>query len=309
LQSPAVERLERTWARVDAYERRVLDELHVLANPARNWAVLRRAMESLAEKMMAAPPEEQTGCIPFLGIYLSDLVYNAELPAYVDRLLRPVNINDALTLASQDNISHISSIHSTKANSTASGHTGPVHGRPLERMPSNDTTKSFHSRAQSIGGQSIAPAVSAMMLIDRDIPLRSPRIASNSSDADTASLPSVIRVFAPDESQHQANGTDGSDSLASEAAPPPPLINYHRHRNSANVVRRVIAYQYLASRYQVQIDPEIRERLEDLHCLDNPTVHSLSREREPDPTPRIVNKPPVPVVPVARETAPPVVAR
>ncbi|KAF7729160.1 hypothetical protein EC973_004928 [Apophysomyces ossiformis] len=117
LQSPAVSRLEKTWQRIDHYEMQIFGELKDMAKPFRNWKNIRDAMtkatEDVAEssavecvltQSKADPVVRQTkGCIPFLGrfrakkrrkdlhandhlfagLYLSDLVFNAELPTYI----------------------------------------------------------------------------------------------------------------------------------------------------------------------------------------------------------------------------------
>ncbi|KAJ3361983.1 hypothetical protein GGF31_001839 [Allomyces arbusculus] len=68
LQSPYVDRLKRTWAKVHAEKRATLQQLVDLTSPFRNFKDLRAAMEDCA-----------TG-VPFIGIYLSDLLFNNELP-------------------------------------------------------------------------------------------------------------------------------------------------------------------------------------------------------------------------------------
>ena len=105
----------------------------------------------------------------------------------------------------------------------------------------------------------------------------------------------AIRMFTDGDVESTSGGGSGghggwSDQSADPASLPPPLplpplVNYHRHRNTANVLRRVMAYQFLAGRFCMDLDPDLRSCLEQLQCLDNPTVHALSREREP-PVPR-----------------------
>ncbi|CAO3632709.1 unnamed protein product [Cunninghamella echinulata] len=121
LQSPAVSRLEKTWQRVDHYEMQIFGELKELAKPFRNWKNIRDAMTKATEDIsessavdsilikkrhqrlllqqqhhhhhlstdspipfLSCSPDSISGCIPFLGLYLSDLVFNAELPTYID---------------------------------------------------------------------------------------------------------------------------------------------------------------------------------------------------------------------------------
>ncbi|KAK8178576.1 ras guanine nucleotide exchange factor domain-containing protein, partial [Phyllosticta citribraziliensis] len=65
-------RLHRTWELVPAADRRVLRELENLVQPVKNFYNLRLEME------MASLED---GCIPFVGIYTRDLIYNAQKPA------------------------------------------------------------------------------------------------------------------------------------------------------------------------------------------------------------------------------------
>ncbi|OAD77211.1 hypothetical protein PHYBLDRAFT_123163 [Phycomyces blakesleeanus NRRL 1555(-)] len=69
LQSPSVSRLRKTWSRVGTSEMKLLDQLSAFTSPMRNWKSIRDSM------MMIKLPFG--GCIPFLGIYLSDLIYQA----------------------------------------------------------------------------------------------------------------------------------------------------------------------------------------------------------------------------------------
>ncbi|CAO3631144.1 unnamed protein product [Cunninghamella echinulata] len=108
LQSPSVSRLKRTWARVRAKEMKLLEELSQFTSPMRNWKHIRDNMTLVAEEYGMSPTEVQVempgatsngnkkglkltkvkipfgGCIPFLGIYLSDLVFNSEQPPYLE---------------------------------------------------------------------------------------------------------------------------------------------------------------------------------------------------------------------------------
>lgn len=106
LQSSSVSRLEKTWPLVKKREMKMLQELSTFTSPTKNWKNIRDSMTQVAEEYGESPTEIQVqvpqkkskniktsggvtiklpfgGCIPFLGIYLSDLVFNAELPTYL----------------------------------------------------------------------------------------------------------------------------------------------------------------------------------------------------------------------------------
>ncbi|KAI9265003.1 hypothetical protein BDA99DRAFT_571347 [Phascolomyces articulosus] len=126
LQSPAVSRLHSTWAQVGAMDMRLLDQLSAFTSPMKNWKNIRDSMTKVAEEFgdggqqhiipstvdqqqqQQQQQQESTtstttsgsnsnndagGCIPFLGIYLSDLVFNSELPPYIE----PVKNNTKTT--------------------------------------------------------------------------------------------------------------------------------------------------------------------------------------------------------------------
>ncbi|KAF7726716.1 hypothetical protein EC973_008490 [Apophysomyces ossiformis] len=103
LQSPSVSRLRKTWARVGTAEMRTLRQLSAFTSPMKNWKHIRDNMTVVAEEYGMSPTEVQIempgtnpkisktkiklpfgGCIPFLGIYLSDLVFNSEQPSYLE---------------------------------------------------------------------------------------------------------------------------------------------------------------------------------------------------------------------------------
>ncbi|KAJ6788405.1 hypothetical protein PWT90_04686 [Aphanocladium album] len=73
LSSNEVTRLSRTWAMVPAHDLRTLAELETLVTPTRNFLNLRAEMEVGTD----------TGCIPFVGIYTHDLLYNAQRPSEI----------------------------------------------------------------------------------------------------------------------------------------------------------------------------------------------------------------------------------
>lgn len=67
-------RLQRTWNLVTLSDRRLLDSMESLIQPLRNFHELRVEMETA---------NLQNGCIPFVGLYVHDLTYNAQKPSQV----------------------------------------------------------------------------------------------------------------------------------------------------------------------------------------------------------------------------------
>ncbi|OAP56522.1 hypothetical protein AYL99_09701 [Fonsecaea erecta] len=67
-------RLVKTWELVPSPDKSLLKNMEALAQPLRNFHDLRVEMES---------SDLSGGCIPFLGLYIRDLTYNAQKPSHV----------------------------------------------------------------------------------------------------------------------------------------------------------------------------------------------------------------------------------
>lgn len=77
LTSGEIGRLTKTWKLVPSHDLRTLRELEALISPTRNFYALRAEMEGggLASAGM--------GCIPFVGIYTHDLIFNSQRPCEI----------------------------------------------------------------------------------------------------------------------------------------------------------------------------------------------------------------------------------
>ncbi|KAI0203158.1 hypothetical protein F4808DRAFT_54253 [Astrocystis sublimbata] len=71
LTSNEVGRLSQTWALVPATDMKTMSDLQTLVSPTRNFYNLRAEMEGGGNAA-------ETGCIPFIGIYTHDLLFNAQ---------------------------------------------------------------------------------------------------------------------------------------------------------------------------------------------------------------------------------------
>ncbi|KAL4945431.1 hypothetical protein BDV06DRAFT_30927 [Aspergillus oleicola] len=74
LTSTDCSRLQSTWDLVSIEDRQTLKDMELLIQPVRNFHDLRVEMETA---------NVQEGCIPFVGLYIHDLTYNAQKPAQV----------------------------------------------------------------------------------------------------------------------------------------------------------------------------------------------------------------------------------
>jgi hypothetical protein len=74
LSSSDCTRLQQTWELVPLEDKRLFKDMECLIQPVRNFNDLRVEMETA---------NLQEGCIPFIGLYVHDLTYNAQKPAQI----------------------------------------------------------------------------------------------------------------------------------------------------------------------------------------------------------------------------------
>lgn len=77
LMSNEIGRLNKTWAMVPPSDQRTMQELETLMSPTKNFFNLRKEMEGGDSKTA------EEGCIPFIGIYTHDLLFNAQRPSEI----------------------------------------------------------------------------------------------------------------------------------------------------------------------------------------------------------------------------------
>ncbi|KAI1319804.1 hypothetical protein EDD11_003189 [Mortierella claussenii] len=136
--------------------------------------------------------QQHGGCIPFLGVYLSDLIFNTELPSFVE--------------------SKVSSPHSSS-------------------YISNDLSQSYH--------------------------LSSP----------TQNVPS------PSATQHTGLDTMYPLTYSTSA---PMMVNLHKYRTIATIIKRILAFRAMASRYPFQKEVDVYDQLMAVDAVDSTEMERLS---------------------------------
>ncbi|KDQ17002.1 hypothetical protein BOTBODRAFT_222502 [Botryobasidium botryosum FD-172 SS1] len=192
--------MQRSWGRVGMWEMRVFADLKAFTSPSENFKYIRQATVALADSRswktqeaigqtvsnVNSPPsgpknkEQDSYCVPFLGMYLSELSEYAHLPDYVD----PTSPNEAVTV-------------------------DPATGM-------------------------LSPPVH----------------------------PEVFSTLAP---------LPPSVSLE-------PLINVHKQRLIAKIVKSVVAGQHLATNVSFTTDRKLYQKCQRLRCLNNETLRLLSSQ-------------------------------
>lgn len=74
LTSEKVSKLKETWKNLPPGDILMLKNLEELASPLKNFLNIRLCINQMTPSK---------GCIPFVGLYLSDLIFNAERPAFI----------------------------------------------------------------------------------------------------------------------------------------------------------------------------------------------------------------------------------
>jgi hypothetical protein len=80
LTSNEISRLTKTWSMVPASDQRTIADLEALISPTRNFHSLRAEMEGGGSLGTAIA---DMGCIPFVGIYTHDLLFNSQRPSEI----------------------------------------------------------------------------------------------------------------------------------------------------------------------------------------------------------------------------------
>lgn len=85
LNSEKVQKLKSTWVNLAPGDILMLKNLDEVSSPLRNFMNIRLCINKM---------KPSNGCIPFVGLYLSDLIFNAERPNYVKLIVKATELSD-----------------------------------------------------------------------------------------------------------------------------------------------------------------------------------------------------------------------
>lgn len=88
LTSEKVLKLKETWKNLPPGDILILKNLEELSSPLKNFVNIRLCINRI---------KPSNGCIPFVGLYLSDLIFNAERPAFIKTQIPPAAKNNDTT--------------------------------------------------------------------------------------------------------------------------------------------------------------------------------------------------------------------
>lgn len=97
LTSEKIQKLKNTWKNLSPGDILMLKNLEDLSSPLRNFLNIRLSINQI---------KPSKGCIPFVGLYLSDLIFNAERPKYIKNPSKVNNNNTGPNQTSPSNVNN-----------------------------------------------------------------------------------------------------------------------------------------------------------------------------------------------------------
>ncbi|KAF9349984.1 hypothetical protein BGX26_011775 [Mortierella sp. AD094] len=232
LQAPSVSRLSQTWDRVRAQEMRIMRDLVEFTLPLRNWKHLRDAMKSIADEWggsgsgatPSSPPATEKpssgGGVAFFSRRPSKSMAGAFASMATSRRASASQPSDSNTAAT----STLPSSFFSNLQASSKGSSTPLSPPTM----STGTKSKDKERGGRQGG-----CIPFLGLYLSDLVFNS-------------ELPSYIEPITHASSSDSENGM---------------LVNIHKHRTTATIIKRVLAFRTMTARYPFQPEPEVHELL------------------------------------------------
>ncbi|KAF9209960.1 hypothetical protein BGZ49_009236 [Haplosporangium sp. Z 27] len=256
LQAPSVSRLIKTWDRVRAQEMRIMRDLVEFTLPYRNWKHLRDAMKSIADEWGGSGNGEVPPTPP-----VSEKPNSGGGVAFFSR--RPSR-SMASAFASMGNSRRPSTSQTVDSNTVTSPSSLLSELQAIGKIPNplSPTARSTSTKGkgkQKGGRQGGCIPFLGLYLSD---------LVFNSE------LPSYIEPVT-----HASSSTNTENRM---------LVNIHKHRTTATIIKRVLAFRTMAARYPFQPEPEVYELLMAIEGIEplEQTRQSLLCEEKPSDTTR-----------------------
>ncbi|KAF8934969.1 hypothetical protein BGZ58_005322 [Dissophora ornata] len=265
LQAHSVSRLSQTWARVRAQETRIMHDLVEFTSPFHNWKHLRDAMKNIADEwggssggiatLIPPAPEKLTATsegITFFSIKTSRV--------RTTESAKDLEVSTA-TMPSLPS-SYISNQQSRRRGSAAPTlpSTPSLGGKGKDREQDRHLGEKGAVKSAQQGG-----CIPFLGLYLADLVFNS-------------ELPSFVEP-----KNHHPSSLGSEDTSAGQGSRP--LVNIHKHRTTATIIKRVLTFRTLAGRYPFQPEPEVRDLLLAIEGVDPAEMLLLSNaceERIPD---------------------------
>ncbi|KAG0274500.1 hypothetical protein BGZ95_009711 [Linnemannia exigua] len=247
------------------------------------------------------------GCIPFLGVYLSDLLFNTELPSYVEPKVPaimmmgiylpppPSAATEYLSGSDTDVLKQMSPTYEARFSLYSSA---SYTGTPSTLVAGFCSSKNTQGDQQQQSQHPLDPAPCTLAtVITKDnfptpdsLPTPSPSLSQSLSMSSTSSSsyvspsppPPVLssaqqNLPAPCPTPFPSDQPQLQPQIQQQVLPW--MINMHKHRTIATTIRRILTFQKMAGRYPFLRDNEVHEALV-VAIFETPTEQLSDSERE-----------------------------
>ncbi|KAG0262935.1 hypothetical protein BG011_009531 [Mortierella polycephala] len=273
LQAHSVSRLRRTWSRVRAREISIMQDLVEFTSPFHNWKHIRDAMKSVADEWGGSSSANDVAMATMTEGHDTFLSYNKTsfksrvklaTAAKSGFVPGPALVNGLESSNAALPVSPSSQLKGSSA--PAQTPTGPW-GRNEKEHPSvghGQGTMASQPRGciPFLGNQGSMPS-DGLYLSD---------LVFNSE------LPSSI------EQQDTDHPLASNTSAPSGASTKRELVNIHKHRTTATIIKRVLKFRMMASRFPFQKEADVHALLMAIEGLSPTEMSRLSYEREEQAT-------------------------
>ncbi|GJJ73466.1 Gdp/GTP exchange factor required for growth at low temperatures [Entomortierella parvispora] len=229
--------------------------------------------------------QQHKGCIPFLAVYLSDLLFNTELPSFVEPR-RPFSTYTPELNSQAGNTSRLQSVSDANPSSSAevpvstsdpSPHVHPHHHQynsstTTASTMATDTTTSATATSGSTGsnttvsgGQGYTQNAPSISSLPPGHPLAPPPPASAVNPA-----PSCVDTY----------------PIASRG-----MVNMQKHRTIATIIKRILTFKVMASRYPFRKENEVFDWLMSIEAVDPSEWQRMSEICEEKQQPLVHQQP------------------
>ncbi|KAF9292945.1 hypothetical protein BGZ88_005949 [Linnemannia elongata] len=232
-----------------------------------------------ANKSSSLSQQPMGGCIPFLGVYLSDLLFNTELPSYVEpKVPATIEIYPSPPLQTAEYLSSTTTSASLNRLSTSDASYSTYSSISSPGVSNNHTQGDHHLDATAAVATTIDPLATVPATTDGftspsySLPTSSPSLSltlsmSTSSSSTSSAPPTQVLPTPPSSSEQQQQHQQV-----------PWMINMHKHRTIATIIRRILTFQKMAGRYPFLHDTEVYESL--TNAIESPTEQLSDSEKE-----------------------------
>ncbi|KAK3821414.1 MAG: hypothetical protein J3Q66DRAFT_333268 [Benniella sp.] len=282
LQAHSVSRLSQTWARVRAQEMRIMHDLVEFTSPFHNWKHLRDAMKNIADEWGGNGGPGSGGTTTSLASSASvsekpaggvTLIAKSSSKSWIQEGSRAWRGSSRRPSVSQPpaDSTIITPVPSSQAPSLFSNRQRGFSAPVLLSGPSS-STKSNKGKDKSRPQQESEVPKSGRQ--GGCIPFLGLYLADLVFNSELPSIiePKVSTTLADPESQDATTMTATTTTTTTSS----PLINIHKHRTTATIIKRVLTFRTMTTRYPFQPEPEVQGILMAIQGLDSAELLRLS---------------------------------